>query len=280
MDSVAIVGVGLIGGSFGLALRECGFTGPILGVSSAGAIAEAVERGAIDQGVSLEEAIEAASVFYLAQPISRILEVIPKLSACRPGTLITDAGSTKVSITERGRAFVKDAQFLGGHPMAGKESRGVGSAEADLFRGRTYFLTPREVSELETPVASSFVEWVKRIGANVVPISPAAHDHLVAHTSHLPQVLSTALAVTLSETLGAAARTGAGPGLLDMTRLAMSSFEIWEDILRTNRQEIDGALEVMERTLAQVRARLAEDRMRDPFEIADIFAKSLRNTRS
>ncbi|HZO54657.1 MAG TPA: prephenate dehydrogenase/arogenate dehydrogenase family protein [Bryobacteraceae bacterium] len=279
MDSVAIVGVGLIGGSFGLALREAGYTGPILGVSSEGAIAEAVERGAIDRGVNLDEAVQFASVLYLAQPISKILQVIPELSRARPGTLVTDAGSTKVTITEKARNFVRGAQFLGGHPMAGKETRGVGSAEAALFRGRTYFLTPREVAELDTPAASSFVSWLKRIGANVVPISPAAHDHLVAHTSHLPQLLSTSLAVALSESLGAAARTGAGPGLMDMTRLAMSSFEIWDDILRTNNKEIDGALAMMQRTLEQMRARLGNDSMRDPFEIADIFSKSLRNTR-
>ncbi len=279
MDCVAIVGVGLIGGSFGLALREAGYTGSIVGVSSPGAITEAVERGAIDRGVELDEAIHSASVLYLAQPISKILQVIPELSRARPGTLVTDAGSTKTAITDQARRFIRDAQFLGGHPMAGKETRGVGSAEGSLFRGRTYFLTPREVAEMETPAASSFVAWVKRMGANVIPISPAAHDHLVAHTSHLPQLLSTSLAVALSESLGAAARTGAGPGLLDMTRLAMSSFEIWDDILHTNRKEIDGALAVMQRTLEQIRARLGDDSMRDPFEIADIFAKSLRNTR-
>ncbi|MEP7367096.1 MAG: prephenate dehydrogenase/arogenate dehydrogenase family protein [Acidobacteriota bacterium] len=280
MDCVAIVGVGLIGGSFGLALREAGYTGPILGVSSPGAVSEAVERGAIDRGVNLSEAIETASVLYLAQPISKILQVIPELSKARAGTLITDAGSTKSAITGKARTFIHGAQFLGGHPMAGKETRGVGSAEGNLFRDRTYFLTPREVAELQTPAAAPFVEWLRRIGANVVPISPAAHDHLVAHTSHLPQLLSTALAVALSESLGPAARTGAGPGLLDMTRLAMSSFEIWDDILRTNREEIDGALSVLQRTLEQVRARLGDDSMHDPFEIGGIFSKSLRNTRS
>jgi prephenate dehydrogenase len=279
MDSVAIIGVGLIGGSFGLALREAGYTGPILGVSSDGAVAEAVARGAIDRGAKLDEAIETASVLYLAQPISKILGVIPELSRARAGTLITDAGSTKAAIVEQARSSIRTAQFLGGHPMAGKETRGVGAAEGGLFRERTYFLTPREVSELETPVAASFVSWLRRIGANVIPISPGAHDHLVAHTSHLPQLLSTALAVTLSETLGAAARTGAGPGALDMTRLAMSSFEIWDDILKTNRKEIDSALSVLQRTLEQVRDRLGDDSLRDPFEIASIFSKSLRNTR-
>jgi len=279
MKSVAIIGTGLIGASFGLALREAGFTGAILGVSSERAIGDALERGAIDRGTTLDEALETAQVLYLAQPISRILQLMPELSRARAGTLVTDAGSTKAAITEKARTCIRDAQFLGGHPMAGKESRGAGSAEGGLFRGRTYFLTPREVAELETPAAEEFVGWLRRIGSQVVTISPAAHDHLVAHTSHLPQLLSTALAVAVSESLGPAAKAGAGPGLLDMTRLAMSSFEIWDDILRTNRKEIDGALAAMQRTLDQVRARLGEDSLRDPFEIADIFAKSLRNTR-
>lgn len=279
MESVAIVGVGLIGGSIGLALREAGFTGPIVGVSSERSIAEGVARGAIDRGVSLEEAAATSSLLYLAQPISKILEVIPKLGGAGSGTLITDAGSTKGMIAERARESKLAAQFLGGHPMAGKESRGAGAAEAGLFRGRTYFLTPREVSELDTPVAGAFVGWLRKMGANVIPISPAAHDHLVAHTSHLPQLLSTALSVTLSETLGAAARTGAGPGLMDMSRLAMSSFEIWDDILRTNGKEIVAAIEQMQRTLEQVRSRIGNDAMRDPFEIGSIFAQSLRNTR-
>lgn len=280
MESIAIVGVGLIGGSFGLALREAGFQGTILGVSSPGAVAEGIEAGAIDRGASLDEALETASVLYLAQPISKILEVIPHLARARAGTLITDAGSTKVAIAEKARNSIRSAQFLGGHPMAGKETRGARSAEAGLFQGRTYFLTPREVAELETPMAASFVGWLKMTGANVVPISPAAHDHLVAHTSHLPQLLSTALSVHLSEALGGAARTGAGPGLLDMSRLALSSYDIWDDILRTNGPEIIAAIDSMQRTLEQVRARVGGDGMRDPFEIASNFAKSLRNTRS
>ena len=279
MESIAIVGVGLIGGSFGLALREAGFQGAILGVSSPGAVAEGIEVGAIDRGATLDEALDTASVLYLAQPISKILEAIPQLARARAGTLITDAGSTKAGIVEKARAAIHSAQFLGGHPMAGKETRGAKSAEAGLFRGRTYFLTPREVSELETPVAASFVGWLRKMGASVAPISPAAHDHLVAHTSHLPQLLPTALAVHLSEALGAAARTGAGPGLLDMSRLAMSSYDIWDDILRTNSQEIIAAIDSLQRTLDQVRSRVGGDGMRDPFEIASNFAKSLRNTR-
>ena len=278
METVAIVGVGLIGGSFALALREAGFAGEIWGVSSERTIRAAEKRGAIDRGVSMEEAVAGADLIYLAQPILKIVEVIPKLAGAKAGALITDAGSTKVRICEAGRKHIQRAQFLGGHPMAGKESRGVEAAEAGLFRGRTYFLTPREVSELETPGARIFVEYVRKAGAHVVPISPGAHDQLVARTSHLPQMISTALAVALSETVGAAGKAGAGPGLLDMSRLAMSSYEIWEDIVETNRGEIDSALGMYMAVLEEVRRRLNQGGLKDPFEIGSIFSKSLRNS--
>jgi len=278
METVAIVGVGLIGGSFALALRGAGFAGEIWGVSSERTIRAAEKRGAIDRGVSMEEAVAGADLIYLAQPILKIVEVIPKLAGAKAGALITDAGSTKVRICEAGRKHIQRAQFLGGHPMAGKESRGVEAAEAGLFRGRTYFLTPREVSELETPGARIFVEYVRKAGAHVVPISPGAHDQLVARTSHLPQMISTALAVALSETVGAAGKAGAGPGLLDMSRLAMSSYEIWEDIVETNRGEIDSALGMYMAVLEEVRRRLNQGGLKDPFEIGSIFSKSLRNS--
>jgi prephenate dehydrogenase len=277
MRTVAIAGVGLIGGSFALALREAGFAGEIWGVSSPRTVEAAVRRGAVDRGATLEEAVEGADLIYLAQPISKILEAIPKLAGAREGALVTDAGSTKGRICRAAREHIRRAQFLGGHPMAGKEARGVEAAEAGLFRGRTYFVTPREVSELETPVAREFVEWVRKIGANVVPIAPGAHDHLVARTSHLPQMISTALAVALSESLGGAAKAGAGPGLMDMSRLAMSAWEIWADIVETNSGEIGGALDMYMKALEEVRERLRTGNLRDPFEIGAIFAKSLRD---
>ena len=120
METVAIVGVGLIGGSFGLALRKAGFRGRLIGVSSASAIREALERGAIDEALPLAEAVAQADLVYLAQPICRILETLAALDGwLRPGSLVTDAGSTKSRIVELGRRAIRRGQFLGGHPMAG-----------------------------------------------------------------------------------------------------------------------------------------------------------------
>jgi len=236
MDTVAIVGVGLIGGSFGLALKKAGFRGDILGVSSEASVRAGLERGAIDRGATLEQAARAADLLYLAQPIGRILDTLHHLDPLvRPDALITDAGSTKHAIVTAARKLVRRCQFLGGHPLAGKEKRGAAEAEADLFRGRTYVLTPAAPEELRTPAARAFVEWLGRIGAKTVVLGAAEHDRLVSFTSHLPQLASTALAATVAENLTAPEDLQvAGPGLIDSTRLALSAYELWRDILRTH----------------------------------------------
>src|SRR5215472_10733603 len=134
MQNVAIVGVGLIGGSFGLALRRAGFEGRIVGVSSLKTIRTAIERGAIDEGVDLATAVAGADVVFLSSPISVILDQLGAIDEkAGPGTLITDAGSTKAVICRTAQEKVRRALFLGGHPMAGKERSGIAVAEADLF---------------------------------------------------------------------------------------------------------------------------------------------------
>src|ERR1039458_7905713 len=149
MKSVAIVGTGLIGSSFGRPLRQAGFDGPITGVSSPGAIAGAIAAGAIDRGAPLAEAVSQADLVFLSQTIGRILDTIRHLDPLvRPGALVTDAGSTKCEITDLARQNITRCQFLGGHPMAGKEKRGAAEADAGLFQGRTWALTPDEPSDL------------------------------------------------------------------------------------------------------------------------------------
>lgn len=278
MQSVAIVGAGLIGGSFALALRRAGFTGDIVGVSSPRTIEAALELGVVDRGASLAEACATADLIYLAGPIHQILAVIPQLdSLVKPGALVTDAGSTKSRICEAG-ALLRNAQFLGGHPMAGKESRGVGSAEATLFQGRPYLLTPAALTELETPAAREFVEWVTAIGAEPRVLSPQLHDRVVAHSSHLPQLLSTTLAATLgAHPDSCAIAAAAGPGLLDSTRLAMSAWEIWHDIVDTNRAEIAEALAAYEERLRAVRLNLEAGNVEETFRAGGEFARKLRD---
>jgi prephenate dehydrogenase len=278
MQTVAIAGVGLIGGSFAMALRKAGFTGKILGVSSPNTVRLAIESGVIDEAPPEQEAFGQADLIYLAQPISSILDTLERIdAAARPGALVTDAGSTKVEIVRRAARSIRKTVFLGGHPMAGKETRGVSSADPDLFRGRTYFLTPQPFSLMESPAAKDFREWIERIGANPVPISPEEHDRLVAFTSHLPQLVSTALAASLASSIDPSqARLGAGPGLHDTTRLALSSYDIWADILRTNHSLIAQALDAYIAQIREIRASLGEPSARNHFEIAENFTKLLR----
>jgi prephenate dehydrogenase len=266
VNTVCIAGVGLIGGSFALALRQAGFTGRIIGVSSQPAIDAALALGVIDEALPLAEAAAVSDFIYLAQPIERILETIGVIDAhARSGALITDAGSTKVAIVNRAAAAIHKARFVGGHPMAGKESRGVEQADAELFRGRPYVLTSRE-PELEM--------WIERIGARLVVMNAEEHDRLVAVTSHLPQLISTALASVIGEQPDAA--KVAGPAAVDLTRLALSPYEIWRDIFATNAGSIDAALGAFIGRLEELRAALRSPEMERAFESAAAAAKALR----
>ena len=281
MQTVAIFGVGLIGGSFALAIRKAGFAGRIIGVSSDETIRSALAARVINEALPAQQAAEQADLVYLAQPIHRIIDSLAELNAwVRPEALITDAGSTKQAIVDRARQVISRAQFLGGHPMAGRERRGVEAAEADLFQGRPYVLTPGSASELETEAALEFLSWIPRIGSFPVVLDPEEHDRTVAFTSHLPQLAATALAATLDgrpEPL-----TGVyGPALVDSTRLALSSFEIWGDIFDTNRRQILTAVESYVAKLEAFRQALErssdEGVMRRHFDAAAHLAAQVRD---
>lgn len=280
MKNVAIVGTGLIGASFGLALRQAGFEGAIVGVSSPRALADAMAAGAIDRGAPLAEAVAEADLVFLSPTIGRILDTIRRLDPLvRPGALVTDAGSTKCEIVDLARQAITRCQFLGGHPMAGKEKRGAAAAEGGLFRGRTWALTPDEPAELETPAAREFRTWLERLGARVVVLDSDEHDRLVALTSHLPQLASTALAATLEDRLkGAGLLALAGPGLLDTTRLALSSYDLWRDIVATNTGHIERALAAYIQKLEHMRENLRTRQLQEEFERGAALAGRLRRT--
>jgi prephenate dehydrogenase len=277
MNTVAIFGVGLIGGSFALAIRKAGFSGRIIGVSSPATIRRALELGVIDEGLPAHEAAAEADLIYLSQPILQIVDSLAELNAwVRPDALITDAGSTKTVIADRAANAISSCQFLGGHPMAGREKRGVDAAEADLFRGRPYVLTPRSQADLDTPMARELAGWIEKIGACTIVLSPEEHDRIVAFTSHLPQLGATALAAMLAER--PEPKSGVfGPALADSTRLALSSFDIWGDILATNKDAIREALRGYIATLEEFSQALEAPSMRDHFERGARFAGQLRD---
>jgi len=271
MKTVAIAGVGLIGGSFALALRQAGFDGVIAGVSSKRTIAEALEQRIIDCEMTLADAANSADVVFLAQPIGRIISMIEEMAtSLGPKTLVTDAGSTKNLICAAAARFLPEDQFLGGHPMAGKESRGAASADAGLFRGRTWVLTRES--------AHPFVGWLRKIGAHILVLGPEEHDRTVALTSHLPQLVATALGCTVGLGLERDEQLKAGgPGLIDMTRLALSPYDMWHDILATNTGQVDGALLAMIERLEAMRERLRTGELRTDFETGAKLRRKLVN---
>jgi prephenate dehydrogenase len=280
MKSVAIIGTGLIGASFGLGLRKAGFSGPVWGVSSAGAVKEALAVGAIDRAASLAEAAAECDLLFLAQPIGRILDTLRHLNPLvRPEALVTDAGSTKCEIADLALQEITRCRFLGGHPMAGKERRGAAAADADLFRGATWVLTPEDPGDLASAQARDLIHWLHRLGARPVSMGPEEHDRVVSLTSHLGQLASTALASTVAENLLPAERLAvAGPGLVDMTRLALSSYDLWRDILATNTEPIDRALGAYIQKLEHLRENLRTRQLQEEFERGAELAGRLRKS--
>ncbi|MDX2268165.1 MAG: prephenate dehydrogenase/arogenate dehydrogenase family protein [Bryobacter sp.] len=261
---IAIVGTGLMGSSFGLAVKARDLAERVVGVSSPEVAAEALRLGAIDAVESHEQALAEADLVLLAQPIRRMLKTIEMLDMyLAPGTLVTDVGSTKVSICAAATGFLHRAHFVGGHPMAGKEKRGPEAASAHLFTGRTWVLTEDE---------ARLRALISALGAHPIILSAEEHDRLVALSSHLPQILSTALASYLAPS---EAHTVAGPGLRDMTRLALSSFELWDDILATNRGNLDEALAGLIARLEALRSDLGQTAMARHFSAARDFAERI-----
>ena len=280
INTVAIVGVGLIGGFFGCSLRRVGFEGEILGVSSPGAVSAGLRAGAISSSGTLSEAASRADVLYLAQPVDRILVTIEQLGPLlneygrSSGVLVTDAGSTKSAIVARANAVLPRNTFLGGHPMAGKEKSGVEVSDADLFVGQPYVLTP--APGFENPLAAEFRAWIERTGARLVEMPPEEHDAVVALTSHLPQLLSTSLALTLAAHPNPHIALVHGSGLLDMTRLAMSSPDLWQSIIATNQGEILRAIDAFSEHLQIVRKAVLSGDISTSFVEARTLGRELR----
>jgi prephenate dehydrogenase len=278
MQRVAIVGVGLIGGSFGLALRKRGFAGEIVGVSSQATIQDALRRHAIDRADSLEGACLTADLVLLATPISRILELLPRvLEFSRGAALVTDAGSTKRAIAQCAASCRARARFVGGHPMAGKATQGVKAADADLFTGRRWIVC----AESRNDAVDELFTWIERVGAEPVLMTAEEHDRIVSAASHLPQMLSTTLASLLAGRNDAAQiAAAAGPGLADMTRLAKSSAAIWRDILDTNRDEILQRIDEFNAELTRIRGLVEGGEIEPLFSQAAKLASLVRGPRN
>jgi prephenate dehydrogenase len=253
-DTVAIVGVGLIGGSIGLALRERRLAQKIVGVGRRQTSLDAARKiGAIDNGVTnLAAGVSNAQLIVVATPVDTIAErVIQAAAVCPAASLITDAGSTKETIVaaiDAGLATRRSGpRFVGSHPLAGDHRTGAEHARADMFDGRTVVVTP---SELTRPAAVTEVSgfW-QSMGSNIVIMPPSKHDAALAITSHLPHVVAAALAnATPRELLPLTAG-----GWCDTTRIAGSDPKLWQAILAANKQHVLDAIDSLAQTLAILR---------------------------
>ncbi len=275
---ITVIGTGLIGGSLALALKKHGFAGRVVGCDKEAVLARAKKRKAIDVGVTEPaRAMAGSDIVVLATPVGQILDLIERLGPrLEPQAFLTDVGSTKVEIVARARAvFGAEApqRFLGGHPMAGREHAGIEHADADLFQGAPWLFTPQPGQQVKQGLGGEFLKLVKRVGAKPVMLDAERHDRLCAWVSHLPQMLSTALAAALDEEFGgdAAPRAVNGRALADMTRLAASPYAMWRDIALTNSANIEATLLRLEQKLAHIRENLRTAELREEFERAMKF---------
>jgi prephenate dehydrogenase len=278
---ITIIGTGLIGGSLGLALKQHGFTGRILGCDRSTVLAQARSRGAIDVGIQdPPQACEHSDVVVLATPVGAILDLLERLGPVLPlETLITDVGSTKADVLARARDIFGGracSRFLAGHPMAGKENSGIEQAEAGLFAGAMWLFTPQPGQDIRRARLGEYVAWIERIGARTLAMDADRHDRLCAWISHLPQMAATALAATLEEEFGNDPQLQAigGRALREMTRLARSPYSMWRDIALTNTANIQDALLRLEQRLAHLRENLRTRELEAEFDTARRFRKN------
>jgi len=277
---ITIVGTGLIGGSLALALRKKKFAGRIIGCDREATLDKARARGAIDEGTANPgDAVRGSDVVVLATPVLAILDLIDRLGPVLPAkTLVTDVGSTKAAVVDRAaKVFSENPEkrFLAGHPMAGKEMSGVDYADPDLFQNAVWFLSPLPNQNLNDGLIAEFMSWIDAIGARVAILPADEHDHLCAWISHVPQMMSTALASALVEEFGAEAPLlpAGGRALQEMTRIAASPYSMWRDVAISNKANLEKALWKVEQRLAHIRENLATRELSGEFEKAHQLRK-------
>lgn len=261
--NIAIVGVGLIGGSLGLAIKKRSPGTQILGVGrNQNRLEMALRLGAIDAfRIDFDLGLKDQDLVVLATPVEHILDTLPSLGkSLNSGAIVTDVGSTKRAICKKAwESLPPHAEFIGGHPVAGRETVGVENSDADLFLNAPYVICPRPEGE------SKNVEHLRllaeAIGAQPMIMSAEEHDVAMSYVSHLPQILSTALAnLSVPEHVAIS-----GSGFRDMIRLAGSPYSIWESILSTNRENIDMALETFIERLRTMRSALKDKGLAEEF---------------
>jgi prephenate dehydrogenase len=257
LGTVAIIGVGLIGGSVALALRKRELAAEIVGVGrDRGSLEQIRRQGVIRRGTtSLEEGVAAAEVVVVCTPVNRIPDDVRRVAeAAGPGVLVTDAGSTKRQVVEALERHPRAAGvFVGAHPLAGSERRGAAHASADLFQDKVCVLTPTHRTA-PNPLRRARTFWAS-LGCKLVEMSPADHDEVLAHTSHLPHALAAALAASVPLEWQAMA-AGA---FRDGTRVAAADTSLWTAVFRDNRGPLLKALGHLQESLDTFKYALMTD---------------------
>ena len=289
---ITIIGTGLIGGSLALALRKHGFGGRIVGCDSPSVLQKARKLRVIDAGVAdAKHAVTGSDVVVLAAPVGAILNLVREIGPALPSeALLTDVGSTKLAVTQTAAAVLGKSvakKFLAGHPMAGKELSGLEGADANLFQDAVWFLTPLHGQNVEEGRCGEWVGWIEKIGARVALLDAQRHDRLCAWISHLPQMISTALAAALVDEFGGdlPLLEAGGRALREMTRISASPYSMWRDIAITNKKNLGYALLQLEQRLAHIRENLDTRELAAEFEKAHQMKKGkagdpgLRRTR-
>jgi prephenate dehydrogenase len=285
----AILGTGLIGGSFALALRKYAPDSVVTGWDKAHVLRHALERGAIHEGLGeLPLAVAGADLIYMALPVGHTIELLPEVARhALSHALVTDASSTKRSVCAAAAECFRanDAYFLGGHPMAGKEISGIAAADAELFRGSKYALIRKSggenIGKPRDPRVAEFVALLAKLGAEPVWLDAEAHDRAAAIVSHLPQLLAVALAGVVRDQTDETGLpvTLAGRGLRDALRLAGSPYSVWRDIILTNSDNLDRSLGQLIQSLEQLRGDLRTRALEEEFAAAGELYKILRDLR-
>jgi len=285
---IAIVGAGLIGASFGMAAEKALPGASIAAYDKPEVLHKLRECGlSWDTTDDLNSAVREADLVYVALPVSVTIQVLPDIAAhCSAGALATDAGSTKAQICDAAkRSFAEQteraAKFLGGHPIAGKELSGMEHADAGIFLGAKYTLIGNASEQDGDARIARFVELLRAIGAEPVWIDADTHDWAMAVVSHMPQLVSIALARVIADETD---ETGlpaslAGNGLRDMLRIAGSHYEMWRDICLTNADNLARSLDRMAQAIDFLRTHLKSWELADEFRAANDIYKSLGGMR-
>jgi prephenate dehydrogenase len=250
---VALVGVGLIGGSIGMAARRRLGAHVVGWNRSPAALEVALERGAIDEAVARIEDIGAADIAIAGVAVDALPAVVRALCDALPDAVVTDVGSTKGALV----AAVEHANFIGGHPLAGAETTGVAHAREHLFEGATWYLTPRD--ETAGVLYERLARFVAGLGAVPTAIAPGDHDRLMAAVSHLPHVVANLLVAQATDALGGETLPATGPSFRDATRVAGANPALWAQIYTANRAALGAQIDDLVRRLGEVRGLLDRD---------------------